>query len=152
MDTRRNPSTGSNQSPIPSISDMFHHAGMSLSGKGAAQTTGSRFKRSTIHAQDFTQCRQWTNAGYHISDSAYHVTSLFHVRPSATQTGSTSSGKRRKTRISNNTVLPTSFRAGCCAKTRFSLALSHASCLSRLRAFAASACIHAQFPEGCGRP
>ena len=49
----------------------------------------------------------------------------------------------------NHTVQLTSSLAVCCRNRRFGLALSHASCLSRLRAFAAPACNHAQFPGGC---
>ena len=65
---------------------------------------GSEFMSSTIHAHGFIQSRQWMNAGFQISDSAYHTASLFHVRPSATQTSSTSSSMSRKHRISNQTL------------------------------------------------
>lgn len=57
---------------------------------------------------------------------------------------------RRHNRIlPNKTVQLTAFRAGCCSVIRSHLALSHAGSLRSHRAFAASACIRAPFPEGC---
>jgi len=150
MDTGRNPSTVRKQSPISFIPELLHHAGFGTRGNDAIQPTGSAFMSSTIHAQGLIQCRQWLNAGFHISDSAYHTGSLFQVRPSVTQTNSKSSCKRRKPKNLNKTVQPTASRAGRLPKFRFGLALSHGGCMRTRRAFAVPACNHAQFPGSCG--
>ena len=107
---------------------------------------------STILAHGFIQYQERINTELQISDSAYLASGLFHVGPFGTQTSSASSSKWRESRISNQTVLPTSFRAVFCAKLRFNLALSHGGCMRTRRAFAVSACIHPPFTEGCGRP
>jgi hypothetical protein len=52
-------------------------------------------------------------------------------------------------KMPNHTVQLTSSLAGCCAKFRLCLALSHAGSLRSHRAFAVPDCNHAQFPGGC---
>jgi len=50
----------------------------------------------------------------------------------------------------NQTMQPTPSRAVFRAGRRLHLALSHGGCLRTRRAFAVSACNHAQFPGSCG--
>ena len=84
--------------------ELLRHAPTGTGCGYAIPSTDTRFMSSTIHAHGFIQSQQWMNAGFQISDSAYHTASLFDVRPFATQTSSTSISMSRKLRISNQTL------------------------------------------------
>ena len=110
MDTGRNRSTGSKRSPISIIPELFHHAGIGTHSNDSVPSAGSKFQSSTIHAHGFIQSQQCMNAEFQISDSADHISSLFHVYPFATQTSFASSSNPREPRISNKALHPTVFR------------------------------------------